>query len=327
MDQSVEASLRRQLVDRRQRLASAISDVGEAGDLVHLMRQVDAALERMEARSYGRCEVCNGQIEDELLLANPMISYCLCDLSAEQQRLLEKDLGLASRIQSALLPKQDLNFAGWRAHYRYIPAGPVSGDYCDLVTRQGDEGNLFFLFGDVSGKGISAALLMAHLNAMFRSLIETGLAVDALVERANRLFSDSTSTSQYATLVCGKASSTGEIEVCNAGHCPPLVLRQGRVATLEATGFPIGIVGDGRYSIRGLRMDPGDTLFLYTDGLTEARDRNDVEYGQERLSRLLRDRATLPPAALAASCLADHASFLSGMPESDDLTVLAIGRT
>src|SRR5207249_7870938 len=141
------------------------------------------------------------------------------------QTALQNDLDLASRIQWQLLPRQNVRVSGWEVHYRYEPAGPVSGDYCDAITENGDGGNLYVLTGDVSGKGVAASLLMAHLNAMFRTLVGMGLPVQHLLERANRLFSESTIASHYATLVCARAEVTGEVEVCNAGHCPPLVIR------------------------------------------------------------------------------------------------------
>src|SRR5262245_12652544 len=130
MNAASQAQIHDQLVDRRRRLRDTIGDVGEAGDLVRLLGEVDAALERMEGGVYGRCEVCHENVEEKDLLANPLLTYCLCTLTPQQQRELQTDLDLAGRIQWALLPKQDLAHAGWEVHHRYEPAGPVSGDYC-----------------------------------------------------------------------------------------------------------------------------------------------------------------------------------------------------
>lgn len=326
MDAATEANIRSQLLDRRQRLENAIVDVGEAPDLTRLLREIDSALERMDTRSFGSCEVCKEAVDDDFLEANPLIRYCLCRLSEPQQRALEKDIDLATRVQLALLPKQDLSFAGWEVHHRYEPAGPVSGDYCDAVARGNGEGTLFFMLGDVSGKGVAASFLMARLNATFRSLIDTGLPLDQLVGRANRIFGETTIASHYATLVCGKASASGEIEVCNAGHCPPLLLSGGEVSPIGATGFPVGIFGSGPYTVQNARLAPGDTLFLYSDGLTEARNERDSEFGVDRLSRFLRERKALSGRALAAACLKELASFLGGAPRADDLTLMVVRR-
>ena len=167
---------------------------------------------------------------------------------------------------------------------------------------------------------------MAHLNAMFRSLIATGLPLQNLLERANRLFSESTIASHYATLVCARAEASGEVEVCNAGHCPPLVIRERSVETIGATGFPVGLLSSGPYTLDRVSLAAGDTLFLYTDGLTEATDRDGGEYGPERLSRLLHDNRDLAPHHLATACLRDLADFQGGSSRADDLTIMVVRR-
>jgi sigma-B regulation protein RsbU (phosphoserine phosphatase) len=201
----------------------------------------------------------------------------------------------------------------------------VSGDYCDLVSSE--NGDLFFLLGDVSGKGIAASMLMAHLHAIFRSLITLDLPVDQLVERANHVFADATMPAYYATLVCGRARRSGEIELCNAGHCPPLMIRKGEVTSVEATGLPIGIFCQERYSASQLQLEPGDSLLLYTDGLTESFDPLEAEYGIERLTKMAGARHSFGPKALTAACLEDARSFRAGQPTADDLTVMVIQRT
>lgn len=338
MNQTTAFSIRKQLLDRKQRLEVVLSEVGEASDLVRLLREVDSALERMDGDSFGTCEMCGGSVSDELLALHPMIQYCLCDLTPAQERALERDLGLAWRIQSALLPRQTIEFAGWEVHYRYVPEGVVSGDVCDVVTRESGEGSLTFLLGDVSGKGVAASFLMAHLNALFRSLIDA--PIRELVERANRIFSEATPSSHYATLVCGNARASGAVEILNAGHCPPFVVRAGDgaggpgragdeaadVATVDSTGLPVGILESSPYEVQTVELSPGDTLFLYSDGLTEALNAAGEEYGIERLERFLRDHRRLRPTELAAGCLEDLSRFRSGAPRNDDLTIMAVRR-
>lgn len=328
MDAVLETRLRDQLLDRRHRLESAIAEVGPASDMIRLLKEVDSALERMDARVFGVCEACKESVDDDFLYANPLIQYCLCRLTPEQQQALQNDLDLASRVQLALLPKQDLEHAGWQIHYRYEPAGPVSGDYCDAVAcGDGIGGCMYFLLGDVSGKGVAASFLMARLSAMFRSLLEVDLPLQNAVEKANRLFSESTIASHYATLVCGKAAAGGRVEIANAGHLPPLVLSRGEVRTVSSTGFPVGMFSQGPYSVQTIDLRAGDTLLLYTDGLTEARDSSDREYGVERLSRVLLDRGAGSTRAVAAACLSDLATFLGGAPRTDDLTLMVVRRT
>jgi sigma-B regulation protein RsbU (phosphoserine phosphatase) len=326
MDTATQVQLHDQLLDRRRRLTDTIGDVGEAGDLVRLLGEVDAALERMKAGSYGWCEVCHEHVDDKELLANPLIQYCLCSLTPEQQRALQNDLDMAGRIQWALLPKQDLSFAGWEVHHRYEPAGPVSGDYCDVIAQNAGRDNLYVLAGDVSGKGVAASLLMAHLNALFRSLVETDLPVTEMVARANRLFGESTITSHYVTLVCAKADGDGGIEVCNAGHPPPMLVQNGDVATVGSTGPPVGLIDKSPYDRSLVTLEGGDTLFLYTDGLTEAGNGRGEEYGRDRLARVLRGGRGLSPRALSLAVLRDLAAFQDGEPRVDDLTIVVVRR-
>jgi len=170
--------LRTQLEQRRQRLETGIALSPENSPLVRLLEEVDSALARMEKGTYGLCETCHDAVERHRLIADPLIRYCLDHLTAEQQRALEQDLELAARIQRALLPRQDLRVGNWQVHYHYEPAGPVSGDYCDLIHSDGEAGDLLFLLGDVSGKGVAASMLMSQLHAMFRSLASVGLPLD-----------------------------------------------------------------------------------------------------------------------------------------------------
>jgi sigma-B regulation protein RsbU (phosphoserine phosphatase) len=319
-----ETLLRTQLLERRERLESAIAEFEETTHLVHLLQEVDVALQRMDTGSYGLCEVCHDPIEEDRLTADPLLRNCLDHLTPGQRRALEQDLDLASQIQNGLLPKQSLSFAGWEVDYHYEAAGPVSGDYCDLVSA--GRSHLFFLLGDISGKGVAASMLMAHLHAIFRSLITLDLPVGQLVEQANRVFCESTASEHFATLVCGKASGSGAVEVCNAGHCPPLWVQGGEVTSIEATGLPVGLFCSGQYSVKKVQLATGDNLLLYTDGLSEARNGADAEYGMERLSKLAGGCHGLSPRALIGACLGDLAAFQSGTRKTDDLTLVAVRR-
>ncbi len=321
-----QATLREQLLERRERVQTTLKEVGPADDLVRLLKEVDSALKRIDGPAFGTCEACHEKVEDEMLQAHPLLQWCLCRLTPDQQDALQRDLDLASKIQWSLLPKEDLMHAGWLVHHRYRPAGPVSGDYCDVVTRDGEGGSLDFLVGDVSGKGVAAAFLMARLSAMFRSLIESEPPIEQMVGHANRLFAESAISSQYATLVSGRATAAGEMTICNAGHHPPVVIRGDSVEPIDATGFPVGLFSSSPYTVSRLNLDPGDLLVLYTDGLVEARDRNDREYGAGRLHRVLREKRSLAPRRLAAACLQDLSAFLSGRPPSDDLTLMILKR-
>jgi sigma-B regulation protein RsbU (phosphoserine phosphatase) len=325
MANHVETIVRGQLMDRHQKLETALVKFSESGRLRQLLQEVDAALDRLSAGSYGVCEVCHDPVEPERLIADPLARFCLDHLSPREQRMLERDLEMAAKIQSGLLPQPDCTFGSWQVARHYEAAGPVSGDYCDLAP-DGD-GSLFFMLGDVSGKGVAAAMLMTQLHAMFRSLKSVGLPLTEIVERASRLLCESSLPTQYATLVCGKADPEGAVEICSAGHLPVLWLNGGDVRTIDSTDLPVGVFSEQEFSSHTVRLQPGDALLLYTDGLSEARDLHGAEYGIERLTRLAPAIRESSPRAMIDACLEDLQVFGGGAPNSDDLTIMAIRRS
>ena len=233
------AFLHSQLEDRKRRLEAAIALAPQKAGFAGLLREVDSALERMAKGSYGLCRECHETIEQDRLLADPLVCYCLDHLSESQRAALQRDLDLASQVQRNLLPQMNLRAGGWETNYHYAPVGPVSGDYCDLIPS---DGQLFFVLGDVSGKGVAASMLMAQLHALFRSLTGMGLPLGQIVTQANRVFCESALAGQYATLVCGLAKPSGDVEIHNAGHCPAMVVGHGGVLRIESTGLPLGDV-------------------------------------------------------------------------------------
>jgi len=164
--------LNSQLEDRKRRLEAAIALAPHKAGLAGLLREVDSALERMDKGSYGLCEECHEPVEQDRLMADPLVRYCLDHLTGPERAALQRDLDLASAVQRNLLPQKGLRAGGWETCYHYAPVGPVSGDYCDLIPS---DGQLFFVLGDVSGKGVAASMLMTQLHALFRSL--TGMAL------------------------------------------------------------------------------------------------------------------------------------------------------
>ena len=318
----IDDSLREQLLERRERLQVTNSAAGIDAELARLLTEVDAALKRMDDGSYGLCEVCHDPVEPERLLADPLVRFCLGDLTAKQQEAFEEDLELAVRIQRGLLPPSNLEAGAWKVAYHYEPFGFVGGDYCDLIKTDG--GDLYFMLGDVSGKGMAASLLMSNLQAMFHALVPLGLSLDKLMERASRLFCENTLSTHFATLVCGKASETGEVELCNAGHLPPILIQKGGCLRLDSTGLPVGMFSDEQFATNRLRLAPGDSLLLYTDGVTEMQDLTGAEYGMERLLQSLAAPSASRPAELIHACVSSLADFRGDGNKADDLTLMAI---
>lgn len=329
MATTTETYLHSQLEDRRKRLEAAIAAPAANASLTALLVEVDAALDRMRAGSFGICEECHEPVEQERLLADPLVRLCLDHLSEPQRRALEQDLELASGVQRALLPPRNFRADGWQIHYCYEPAGMVSGDYCDVIPADGSgetSRDVFLALGDVSGKGVAASLLMTQLHGMFRSLAGSNLPLDQLVGRVNRLFCESTTAGQYATLVCGRASASGTVELCSAGHLPVFLLQNGAVRSLGATGMPLGMFCAGNYPVESIHLGAGDSLVFYTDGLTESLDGANNEYGFRHLAQFLKGRHALEPESLTAACLEEIQKFSNGVAQRDDRTILVLRR-
>lgn len=340
--------LRAQLEERRKRLQTAVAEPHSDAALTNLLREVDSALERMESGTYGICEECHDPIENDRLLVDPLVRLCLDHLTPQQQRALESDLELAAQVQRALLPPNDIRAAGWHCYYHWRPFGLVSGDYCDFIHSRNGAEEIWFLLGDVSGKGVAASMLMTHLHAIFRSLATRGaplaehalrpdpsagpsgnggLPLDQLMTMANRVFCESVMAGQFATMVGGRASSDGRVEIVNAGHCPVMAIKADGVTRLSSTGVPLGMFCEDTATVQTVNLHRGETLFLYTDGLSERSNPAGTQFGDERLGRLLSDHCAKPPEALVTACLQEMEEFASGTRVADDLTMMVIQRT
>jgi sigma-B regulation protein RsbU (phosphoserine phosphatase) len=227
----------------------------------------------------------------------------------------------AARLQRALLPPPEYSWGPWSAAHRYSPAGAVGGDILDFIPA---DGRLYFVLADVSGKGAAASLLTAYVHAVFRSLIPFGLPLEEIVRRASALLCASTLPSQYATLVFGYAGRRGEVVLANAGHPPALVIGSRGTSRLLPTGTAAGMFCDSQFGTTKVDLEPGDSLFLYSDGLTEAFNRDEQEYGTDRLIAAAQDAGDAGPSALIARIGDDLTGFLDGLSPGDDLTMLAL---
>jgi len=260
-------------------------------------------------------------IDDASLDSDSASRFRLSDLTPSERRSLEADLTMAARIQQAQLPGKNFSPAGSEIGYHYAPAALVSGDYCDLI--ESDEG-LLFLLGDVSGKGVASSMLVSHLRAIFRTLADCPL--DTMIEAANRIFCQSALAGQFATLVAGRLMPDGSVEFVSAGHLPFLHLSSAGVRSQGSTGVPLGMFSGTRPTIHRLSLDRGDSLLIYTDGLTEARDPAGEHYDLQRVVKLATRHCWMAPSELVVECLTDLLNFTEGAKPIDDLTLLAIRR-
>ena len=318
---SLDSVIYDQLIERRQKLEDAVAVNGDDFEFTDLLGQVDAALAKFDKGTYGICEVCDGQVEPERLLADPLVRVCLGELSDAQRRSLEDDLELASTIQRGLLPQMSLGHASWKTDFVYEPLGPVSGDYCDVIPV-GDD--LYFILGDVSGKGMAASMLMTSLRAIFHTLIPLGLGLDEMMSRANHLLVESSLSNQFVTLVCGKANGSGELQIVNAGHLPPVLIKNGMMGELTFAGLPLGMFHDTHFAVSNVALNAGDSLVLFTDGVTETLNENGTEFGTCGLFAAIEGNGWTEPGPLIRKCLEHVANHRGRAERSDDLTMLAL---
>jgi phosphoserine phosphatase RsbU/P len=324
MDTTTQSYLHTELERRRASLQAA-AGVNVSDASIHtLLHSVDEALARLNGGTFGICEVCHDSIETDRLLCNPLLRFCLDHLSSEEQRALERDLVLAAGIQRGLLPRTDWSAGNWQARYHYEPASMVSGDYFDLIEN---DDNFLFLLGDVSGKGVAASMLMSHLHATFRTLAGQNLPLSQLVGQANRLFCESTTAGQYVTLVVGRAWHDGKVEYASAGHLPLLHASREGVKSKQATGVPLGMFCTADFPVCHLQLAPGDSLFLYTDGLSEVFNTRGDEYGLRRVETLIARHAAKSPDQILSACLNEVRDFSAGVKRTDDLTLLVMQHT
>lgn len=316
-----DAAVQDELLGRLQTLRRVSIENGNSSDFSRVLEEVDAALKRYEEGTYGICETCQEPMAVDTMLADPLARVCLDELTGKQKAALEDDLQFAAQIQRGFLPQRDLAHGRWRVDYVYEPAGIVSGDYCDVITS-GDD--LYFIIGDVSGKGMAASLLMSNLHAIFHSLIPLDLELAELMTRANRLLLKSSLDSQFATLVVGKAGASGEVETVNAGHLPPMLIKGGVKGELDLAGLPLGMFREAQYESQAVKLDTGDSLLLFTDGATETVNHDGDEFGTARLGDSVVGRTFTAPTELIARCADEIAGFRGQAERHDDLTMLAV---
>jgi sigma-B regulation protein RsbU (phosphoserine phosphatase) len=247
---------------------------------------------------------------------------------AVKRAKITRELDLAREVQERLLPQSFPKVTGIETAANYKSAEEVGGDYYDLFVTTG--GLLCCVVADVSGKGVSSALLMATLRASLRSLMihHREDRATAVMEHLNRLLYDASSASRYATLVFLVYDPFGRtITYVNAGHNPPLLLHGNQVTKLECGGPVLGLLPDATYKEETLPFDIGDTLAAYTDGITEAVSPRGAEWGEQGLLNTLLRQTNPSAAASVAGILSSLHTFTSGTPQGDDMTLLVLRRT
>jgi sigma-B regulation protein RsbU (phosphoserine phosphatase) len=246
---------------------------------------------------------------------------------AIEREKIERELELAAAIQREILPRFLPEVAGVELAAANLPTRQVGGDYFDLfpLSRR----RLGFLVADVSGKGIPAALLVSTVHAAVHLQIDEAKTVAELIERIDRHLQRFSATRKFLTLFFGLLEpDSGLLHYVSAGHNPALIARaDGRLERAESTGVPVGMFPNATWREETLTLAPGELIAVYTDGLTEAVNGSDEEFGLDRLSRRIARDAHVPVQQLCDAVLADVADFASGMPQYDDQTLLLVRRS
>jgi len=259
------------------------------------------------------------------IIASRLMNFELVQ-ERQERHLYEAELRRASGIQQNLLARETPPFSGYLIHTYQQPCRAVGGDLYDLALLP--DGKLAVSVADVSGKGLGAALLMSNILASFRILYNvTELSLGEVVALVSRQLYRYSDASDFATLFVGVIDPTGhELTYINAGHNPPLLLRgDGSHEHLKATGTMIGAFEEMTWDESRTRLDPGDLLFIFTDGVTEAQ-RDDSQYTEARLEKLALERRGLDPESFLAAVMDDVNGFLQDAPRSDDITMVAVKR-
>jgi serine phosphatase RsbU (regulator of sigma subunit) len=241
-------------------------------------------------------------------------------------RRIEADLEQAARIQKDLLPKAGPRLEGFDISGINVPCYEVGGDYFDFLPIDADR--LAVVIADVSGKGISASLLMASLRAALLAEIRPDCALDRLAARLSDFIYASSGPSSFVTFFFGELDRrTAEMHYVNAGHNPPFIIgRDGAPRTLGVSGFPLGMFAGAVYETRTVPLLPGDLAVLYTDGIPEARSPEGVDYSEVRLINRVHERSASTAEEICAGILGDVEGFVSGVQPCDDITVVVVKR-
>jgi len=239
------------------------------------------------------------------------------------KRQMEEELTLARSIQQSLLPRK-LPAEGWlRACGSSLASREVGGDYFDVTEVNGQCWSA--VVADVSGKGVSSALLASLLQGALLASTERPGVMGTRIERLNRFLLERTGGEKYATIFYCLLDHSGKFSYVNAAHCPPIVLRaDGTQTELETTGTPVGMLDGAEFAVAEWQLSPGDKIVIYSDGVTEAQNAAGQFFGRKRLRETLAANA-------AESCLAIHdaiqesvSGFTEGAVQSDDITVLVL---
>lgn len=293
-----------------------------------LLTEIKDALSRIDDHTYGKCKVCDGEVEQYRLEVQPVTEVCLSCISKKEQALLEEELLIASKIHRALLPQTIARIDGFDVAVRSYAARNVGGDYYDFLEPN-NGGPVRVVIADSMGSGLPAGLLMSNLQGALRVLAEDVLSPAPLVARLNQWLVRNVPVTKFVSLTCLSLENTSASETTmvhtNAGHCPTILIRNDDSChLLESNGGVLGVHPGFEYEEDRLTLSSGDLLLLFTDGVSEAANADEEMFGEDQLVRLVREHRTKPINSLVEDIVERVLIFTEQEKLGDDLTIIAL---
>lgn len=293
------------------------------------LEAIDQTISRAECNTLGKCEVCHEDVDPGLLEVDYTACVCLGHLSDEERLHLQNELELAQTIQRTMLPQQDPQIPGMDVAAYSRPSQIVGGDYFDFVRF--DNGSHGLIIADVAGHGVSSSLLVASVQPLLRSLAPRCASPADLISQIHKLMIHNIRYATFISFFIGAYDPAARtLTYCNAGHPPQLVVRNGRgptgqVVELFPTGAAVGLVEEAPFGEKSVGLQPGDTLVMYTDGVTEATNKQDQQFGRQHLAKLAGQGSTGSALEVLRDIRQGLEAFSQGRPFADDTTIV-VGR-
>jgi serine phosphatase RsbU (regulator of sigma subunit) len=245
----------------------------------------------------------------------------------KEKEQIEKQLELAAQVQKDFLPKKNPESKQFEITGANIPCYQVGGDYYDFIDI--DDERIGVTIADVSGKGVSSALIMAQLRASLHTQVSPSYDINEMAAKLNTLVHSSTASNVFITFFYGELNKkSGEFSYINAGHTPPILLnKKGQSIRLDSCGFCLGMFPTADYEVRTISLEKGDTALFFTDGFTECRNKANEEFNEERMEKLLKKHHKLSSQKLLEKIYDEVNSYTAGTEQMDDMTLVIVKRT
>ncbi|HLO31993.1 MAG TPA: PP2C family protein-serine/threonine phosphatase [Anaerolineales bacterium] len=286
---------------------------------------IESSLEKIEDKTLGVCVICHGYVDTRLLEMDYTAAVCLDHYSEYERRRLEAELELSQVVQRALLPQQVPYIRGVELAAFSRPSEIIGGDYFDFFEfRDGTHG---LVIADVSGHGVSAGMLMSSLQTAIRTMAPDTDSPAEILERINRFYIHNINFTTFVTVFLARFDpATLTLTYANAGHNPPAVRRRSdsTIAWLKPTAPAIGLAEEFHPTMESISFSEGDSLLLYTDGVTEVLNISNEQFGQERLAELVHLYADRTAPDLLQAVRQAVSAFGGNQPLVDDVTMVAL---